>query len=253
MPRSTSIAEGTSDAAVRGVAPETTDDDPPASAPSTSAPGRPSSVTRMAAMWAGVVPQQPPTIRAPASSSRGTIDAEVGGLGRVDEVALEALRQAGVGHDRAGRLAVDGRAEADQGVEAGERPDAAVDADRVHARLGQGSDRDLGRRAVRQDDVLAERHRGDDRHVRRSVGLVDGEQEVVEVEERLEDEEVDAALEEPVDLLPDRRADRRLVGMPQLAGRRPERTDAAAHPRVAPADVACLPRDLRRAPVEPAA
>ena len=29
---------------------------------------------RIAAMCAGVVPQQPPTIRAPASSSRGTIE-----------------------------------------------------------------------------------------------------------------------------------------------------------------------------------
>jgi hypothetical protein len=32
-----------------------------------------SSATRIAAMWAGVVPQQPPTIAAPASSIRGTI------------------------------------------------------------------------------------------------------------------------------------------------------------------------------------
>ena len=32
-----------------------------------------SRATRIAAMWAGVVPQQPPTIAAPASSIRGTI------------------------------------------------------------------------------------------------------------------------------------------------------------------------------------
>jgi hypothetical protein len=34
---------------------------------------------RIAAMWAGVVPQQPPMIRAPVSSSRGTIDPNHGG------------------------------------------------------------------------------------------------------------------------------------------------------------------------------
>ena len=77
----------------------------------------------------------------PASRSRGTIDAEVRRLGRVDELALEALRQAGVGHDRARRLAVLGRPEPRERVEAGQRPDAAVDADRVHARRGQRRDR----------------------------------------------------------------------------------------------------------------
>ena len=41
----------------------------PRSPPSTVA----SRATRIAAMWAGVVPQQPPTIAAPASSIRGTI------------------------------------------------------------------------------------------------------------------------------------------------------------------------------------
>ena len=48
-------------------------------APPATSIGRPSSAARMAAMWAGVVPQHPPTIRAPASRSRGTIEPNQGG------------------------------------------------------------------------------------------------------------------------------------------------------------------------------
>ena len=108
----------------------------------------------------------------------------------------------------------------------------------------------LGRRAVGQHEVLAEGHRGDDRHVRRPVGLVDGEQQVVEVEERLDHEQVDAALEQAVDLLPERRPDRGLVGVAELAGRRTQRADRAADPRVPAADVPGLAGDLGRPAVE---
>ena len=69
------------------MAPETTEDGRAAPArrwccaacPAGASITRPSSAARMAAMWAGVVPQQPPTIRAPASSSRGTIEPNQGG------------------------------------------------------------------------------------------------------------------------------------------------------------------------------
>ncbi len=44
-----------------------------------SAVVRASSATRIAAMWAGVVPQQPPITPAPASSRRGTIEAKYAG------------------------------------------------------------------------------------------------------------------------------------------------------------------------------
>ena len=63
---------------MRGVAPVTTDD-PVVGAMVPAAAGLPSRVARIAAMWAGVVPQQPPTIRAPVSRSRGTIDPNHGG------------------------------------------------------------------------------------------------------------------------------------------------------------------------------
>ena len=68
----------------------------------------PSSTARIAAMCSGVVPQQPPTSRAPAAMKRGVTRAEVGRAGGIDEAALEPLRQAGVGHDRAGGSAVQG-------------------------------------------------------------------------------------------------------------------------------------------------
>ena len=84
------------------------------------------------------------------------------------------------------------------------------------------------------------------------MGLVDGEQQVREVEEGLEDQQVGAALEEPVDLLAEGGPDRRLVGVAELAGRRAQRPDAAADPRVAAADVARLAGDLGGAPVEAA-
>ena len=69
------------------MAPETTDEAAVAApavpvcplAPPAASIGRPSSAARMAAMWAGVVPQHPPTIRAPASRSRGTIEPNHGG------------------------------------------------------------------------------------------------------------------------------------------------------------------------------
>ncbi len=108
----------------------------------------------------------------------------------------------------------------------------------------------LGRRAVGEHEVLAEGHRRDHRHVRRPARLVDGEQQVRQVEEGLDDEQVDAALEQAVDLLPEGGADDGLVGVAQLARRRPQRPDAPADAGVAAAHVAGLAGDLRGPPVE---
>ena len=79
--------------------------------------------------------------RRPGVEQAGHDAAEVGGLRGVDEAALGALRQAGVGHHRAGRLAIARRAELAEGVEARDRADPAVDADRVHARLAERDQR----------------------------------------------------------------------------------------------------------------
>ena len=80
--------------------------------------------------------------------------------------------------------------------------------------------------------------------------LVDGEEQLVEVGERLEDDQVDAALEQAVDLLAEGRPGGRLGDGRPAAGRRPERPDRTADQRVAPADLARLAGELRRAAVE---
>ena len=177
--------------------------------------------------------------------------AEPGRLGRVHEPAVEALGQAGVGHDRARRVAVARRrrsAPARRGRPSGPTPQLTPIASTPAA--VRANDGRLGGRAVGERDVVAERHRRDHRDIGRTMGLVDGEQQVREVEEGLEHEQVGAALEQPVDLLAEGGPDRRLVGMAELAGGRPERPDAAAHPRVAAAHVAGLAGHLGGAAVE---
>ena len=82
------------------------------------------------------------------------------------------------------------------------------------------------------------------------AGLVDRPREVFEQRERLEHEQVDPALEQPVELLADGRPNGRLAQPQQLAGRRAERPDGSADPGVAPDHVAGLAGELRAAPVE---
>ena len=124
-----------------------------------------SSAWRMAAMCSGVVPQQPPTIRAPGVQEARHRLGEVRRPGGVDELALDARRQAGVGHDRARRpvgsapICVE-RVEADLG------PDAAVDADGVDAGARSAlSPRIAGVVPSMATQLLAEGHRGEDRQV----------------------------------------------------------------------------------------
>ena len=82
----------------------------------------------------------------------------------VDELAFDALRQAGVGDDgsrQAGRRP----AHLDERIEADLRADTAVDTHGIDACRGQRSRGRLRTRAVDRDELLAERHLGDDRQV----------------------------------------------------------------------------------------
>ena len=71
-----------------------------------------------------------------------------------------------------------------------------------------------------------------------------------QVDERLDHEQVDAALEQSVDLLAEGRPDRGVVEVEQLARRRPERADRARDEGVATGDVAGLAGDLGGPAVE---
>ncbi len=171
--------------------------------------------------------------------------------GGVHEATLDPLRETRVGHDRAG----DRRVRASHPVErleAAERTRAAVHPEGVDTGLGQGLGGGLGRRPVGRHELLAEGHLGNDRQVGRGPArLVDREAEVEQLRRGLDHEQVDAALEEAVDLLAEGRPDRRLVVTGQLAGRSAERTDRPGDQDVAAADVARLAGDLGAPPVEP--
>ena len=71
---------------------------------------------------------------------------------------------------------------------------------------------------------------------------------MAEVDERLEDQQVDAALEQAVDLLAVGLADPRLVEAEQVARRRAERAERARDERVAPGHVPRLAGHARGAP-----
>ena len=173
-------------------------------------------------------------IRAPSSSTRGTIEPKYAGSAAYTKRPSSRWGRPALGMiERAGSPSCR-RPEPGERIDRRDRPDAAVDADRVDARRGQRRDRLLGCRAVREHQVVAEGHRGDDRDVARGPRLVHGEQQVAEVEEGLDDEQVDAALEQAVDLLPERGPDRRVsrggaarasAGRAGRSTRRPTRRD----------------------------
>ena len=106
--------------------------------------------------------------------------------------------------------------------------------------------------AVDEHEFLAEGQRGDDRHVGGASRLVDRQHELVEVRERLEHDHVGPALEQALDLLAERGPGGRLRDDRHAPSRRTERADRSADQRIAPADLAGLAGELRRAPVEPA-
>ena len=175
---------------------------------------------------------------------------EVVGAGRVDELALDPLGQAGV---RAGWPGPAG-AHRRERIQAAHRPGAAVDPDDVDVGdAGQRRRRDPGRRPVRQREVLAERQQRDDRQVGGSgPRLLDRDRQVVDERERLEPEQVGAAFEQPVDGLAEAAPDRPLVEVQDLARRRAERPDGPGHEHVPAGHVARLARDLGATPREPA-
>ena len=97
-----------------------------------------SSAARIAATWSGVVPQQPPTIDAPAPSIRGDDRRRssrarrrrrTGPRPAAGSPALGMIDRSGVAGSRAGHPL--------ERLEAAERPGAAVDADRVDIGLGE--------------------------------------------------------------------------------------------------------------------
>ena len=118
------------------------------------------------------------------------------------------------------------------------RSDGAVDADdRRAARLELRGEL-LGRRAVQRVAVFLGRHLRDDRQIGQRPHGVDRRADFVQVAERLEDEEVDAALEQRLRLLAEVLA--RLVdaGLAPRLDADAERPDCAGHvgrvPRRAP-------------------
>jgi hypothetical protein len=130
------------------------------------------------------------------------------------------------------------------------RPVAAVDPDDVGPEIAEHLSDVLGAGAVGHRAFAVERHRGGDRELRRTLprGL-DRDAQLIEVSERLEHEQVGAALRERPRLLDERRArQRQLVGAvwPRDVARRPDR---APHIRLVADDLA---RDLRARDVEAA-
>ena len=170
--------------------------------------------------------------------------AEVVGRRRVHELPLDALRQAGVGEDGLARAV-----HRDERVEAADRTGPAVHAE--HVDVDSDRERARGHRgvgAVREHDVLAEREQRHDRQVgRRGSRLLDGDREVVDERERLEPEGVDAALEQALDGLPERRPHVGIAEVQDLAVRRAQRPDRSGDQHVATGDVARLAGDLRTA------
>ena len=113
--------------------------------------------------------------------------------------------------------------------------------------------RDGGRRSIGELEVLSERQLRDDRQVARCLPcLVDREQQVPKINERLDHEQVDAALEQAVDLLAKRGTDRLVVEVEHVARRGTERADRAADEGFPTGDIAGLASHLGGAAIEPA-
>jgi hypothetical protein len=106
----------------------------------------------------------------------------------------------------------------------------------------------LGRRPVRERDVLTEGEQRDDRLIGcRSARFLDGDAEVVDQGERLEPEKIDPALQQAVDGLAERAPYGRVVEVEQVPRGRAERTDGTRHEHIAPDHVTSLARELATA------
>ena len=173
---------------------------------------------------------------------------EVRGLGRIDQAALDALGEAGVWLQRA-RHDCGRRTGSDQRLEAGERARAAVDSNGVDTGLcerGRSSGRGC---AVRQQEILPEGHLGDQRQIAGTLDLFDRGQQSLQIAEGLAHEQVDAAFEEPFDLLAEGRP--REPGMRSIldSKRSTKRADGPGDQSLASGDVSRFAGELRRAAV----
>ena len=88
-----------------------------------------------------------------------------------------------------------------QRVERRAGADTAVDPEGIDAGRRQSSRDELRCAAIGEAKLFAERHRGDDRQAGGGPDLAGRQQQLVEVVEGLEDQQVHAAFEEPVELL----------------------------------------------------
>ena len=209
-----------------------------------------SSATRIAAMCSGVVPQQPPTIRAPASSRRAVTSPKYRGWRRrrSDPRAAGTARRSegstGPGLRRR-------RTERFERIETGRRAGTAIDADRIGPRGRERIRRDGRAAAICQRRLLAEGQRGDDRDVRGAASFLDRDEQLPEVRERLEEDQVSPALEQALDLLRYAALAVSSVTRAPRAGRT-QRPDRAADAHIAATDVAGVAGELRRAPIDAA-
>jgi hypothetical protein len=176
--------------------------------------------------------------------------AEVLWLGRVDEPAFDTLRQAGVGLQRASDCRCR-RPHPDDGLQARQRARAAVDADGIHAGLGQCGGRGLWTGPVAGEEILAECHLGDDWQVAGAADLFDGGEQRFEVAESLAAEQVDSALEQPLHLLAEGGPSDPRMQPIRNSPNRPQRTDRSGHERLASGHVPGFTGELGAAAVDP--
>ena len=171
------------------------------------------------------------------------------GRGReIDQALADPARQAGVGLDTQGQPPGLGVHLLQHLVE-GARADRAVRPEGLNRKTPQGA-RDLGRRSARERDaVVGERHLSDDRDVGDRADRRHGERDFLQVRKRLDDEAVDAALEEGLGLLPKRR--QRLVGGDRSERRQilPEGPDRAEHEHVLARALAHVARERDTPPI----
>ena len=129
-------------------------------------------------------------------------------------------------------------------LETGHGTDTTVDPQAIDARRRQRPARRDRRRAVHGHEVLAERHRRQDRQVAQCTRFLDGQQQVREVARCLQDEQVDAAFQEPFDLLPDGGADGDRVGSVRAVDGRTKGSHGACHEHVPTRHIPRLARQL---------
>ena len=163
----------------------------------------------------------------------GELGEVVGGRVGVHDAAARQAREADV-RQRGERKP--GAAHAAKGPERDRRPGAVIRPDRRDVERREPAGRGLGADAARDLRVVVERQERDDREGGDAAHRLDGDDQLLEVEERLDHEEVDAA---PLEHLRLRRVERAVLGRVEhleLA----ERADRPCDEDVAARDLARL-------------